>query len=50
MNGLVFKLLCTWLEKTGRIKNPARGTPERTELVDAFRAYYIKISKAAKKP
>ena len=45
----VLDLTCSWLEKTGRIKDPARGTPERRELVDAFKTFVIKSS-ARRKP
>lgn len=37
---------CRWLETTDRIREPARGTPERAELVAAFRSYVTKTEAA----
>ena len=46
---IILDLACAWLEKTGRIKDPARGSPERKELVAAFRLFITNASSPTKK-
>lgn len=46
----ILDLVCSWLEKTGRIRDPARGTPERAELVAAFKAFVIRASSPRRRP
>ena len=37
---------CRWLETTGRIKDPPRGSEERAKLVEAFKKYIEKTVKS----